>query len=252
LIAAGADTKRITVVKGVESATGRRTFDLKADIDSLETKVREIGDVKLIIIDPVSAYMGKVDGHGNAETRSVLEPIAEMAERLRVAVVAVTHFNKGGTGHHGVMERFIGSIAVIAAARSGFAVIPDKEDEGRILVLSAKNNLAARPKGLAFHCLQRTAGDGIVASVVDWEDSYVNYTADEALSATEARKDGHGAATKQAVDFLLSILAGGPVSVKNVEAEAIAAGLHEAGKPIGQNKPIRDAKRKLGVVRVWL
>jgi putative DNA primase/helicase len=248
LLAAGADAARITIIKGVEGADGRRTFDLKADIDLLEAAVREIGDVKLIIIDPVSAYMGKIDGHGNVETRSVLEPIAEMAERLRIAVVAVTHLNKGGAGNQGAMERFVGSIAFIAAARSGFAVIPDEENEGLILVLSVKNNLAPKPRGLAFRYLQRIVGDGIVASVIDWEGDYVARTADEALSATEQGSEaGSATAKEQAIELLRSVLTDGPRSVKDVESEAVAAGLHEAGKPIGQNKPLRDARKALRV-----
>jgi putative DNA primase/helicase len=248
LIAAGADVARVTVVKGVEDPAGRKTFDLKADIDLLEAAVREIGDVKLIIIDPVSAYLGRIDGHGNAETRSVLEPIAEMADRLRIAVIAVTHLNKGGAGNQGVMERFVGSIAFMAAARAGFAVIPDEENEGRVLVLSVKNNLAPKPRGLAFRCLQTIVGDGIVASLIDWESDYVTRTADEALSASEQGPESGGATAKeQAIEFLLAVLSSGPKPVRDIEAEAVAAGLHEAGKPIGQNKPLRDARKDLGV-----
>jgi putative DNA primase/helicase len=113
--------------------------------------------VKLIIIDPISAYMGKADGHGNVETRNVLEPIAEMANRLRIAVVAITHLNKGGANNQGVLERFQGSIAFIAAARAGLAVITDEENEGRVLFLQVKNNIAPKQKGLAFRCLQTLA-----------------------------------------------------------------------------------------------
>lgn len=249
LIGAGADPSRITVVSGVESANGRKTFDLKADIDLLETRVREIGNVALIIVDPVSAYMGGADGHGNVETRGVLEPIAEMADRLRIAVLAITHLNKAGASHQGILERFQGSIAFIAAARAGFAVIADEKSEGRALFLQVKNNLAPMQKGLAFRCLQRIVGDDIVASIIDWENEYVTQTADEALTATEQRSGANsGTAKEQAVEFLLSILATGPMPVREIDREAVAAGLHEDGKPIGQNKPLRDARKALGVV----
>ena len=203
----------------------------------------------LIAIDPVSAYMGKADGHGNVETRNVLEPIAEMAARLRIAVVAITHLNKGGAGNQGVMERFQGSIAFIAAARAGFAIIADEENEGRVLFLQVKNNLAPMQKGLAFRCLQKIVGEDIVASFVDFENEHVTQTADEALSATEQRSGTDGATAKeQAVEFLQTILTDGPVPALDIEREAVAAGLHEDGKPIGQNKPLRDAKKRLGIV----
>ena len=127
LMAAGANTSRVHIVAAATKpdGTGRKTFSLKTDVDLLEAKAREIGAVRLIIVDPISAYMGGADGNGNVETREVLEPLAEMADRLRIAVVAVTHLNKGGAGGQSALNRFAGSIAFVAAARAAFAVIED-------------------------------------------------------------------------------------------------------------------------------
>jgi putative DNA primase/helicase len=143
LIAAGADRGRIHIVSAVpaEHGKGRRGFDLKADLNRLEKKIAEVGDVALVVIDPISSYMGKTDSHKNADVRGVLEPVAEMAERTRVAVWTVTHFSKpnGGTAtkaHH----KFIGSIAFVAAARAAFAVLEDPDDKDRRLFLHAKNS----------------------------------------------------------------------------------------------------------------
>jgi putative DNA primase/helicase len=249
LMAAGADRTRVELVTGVSRGEDRRTFDLKADIDLLEQKVRALGDVRLIIIDPISAYMGKAHGHGNVETRNVLEPVAEMADRLRIAVVAITHLNKGGAGNQGVLERFTGSIAFIAAARTGFAIIGDDENEGRVLFLQVKNNIAPAQRGLAFRCLQKIVGDEIVASFVDWENEHVAQSADDALRATETAEGTRGGSAKdQAVQFLQSILAPGvPVLVQDIGRDAVGAGLHEAGKPVAQNKPLRAARSALGV-----
>jgi hypothetical protein len=222
MMAAGANLDRVEVIRGVEDERGRKTFDIKVDIDLLEQKVKELGNVKLIVIDPISAYMGKIDGHGNVETRSVLEPLADMADRLRIAVVAITHLNKGGSGTQGVLERFIGSIAFIAAARAGFVVIDD-DDEGRVLFLEVKNNLAKKRKGLAFRRLQTVVESDIVASFVDWESEYVTQSADEALSATEQRGPDGSTVTEQAIEFLKVVLADGPKPVKDIEREAAEA-----------------------------
>lgn len=78
LIAAGAKTDRVHIVAAATKpdGTGRKTFSLKTDVDLLEEKAKEIGDVRLIVVDPISAYMGGSDGNGNVETREVLEPLA--------------------------------------------------------------------------------------------------------------------------------------------------------------------------------
>ncbi len=167
LMAAGADTRRVHIVAAATKpdGTGRKTFSLKTDVDLLEAKAKEIGCVRLIIVDPISAYMGGSDGNGNVETREVLEPLADMANRLRIAVVAVTHLNKGGSGgNQSALNRFAGSIAFVAAARAAFAVIEDPEDDERRLLLQAKNNLGAKCKGLAFRMEQRLVEDDILSS----------------------------------------------------------------------------------------
>jgi len=108
-----------------------------------------------IVVDPVSSYLGKTDSHRNSEVRGVLEPLSDMAERARIAILSVTHFSKAGAGNTTkALHRFIGSIAFTGAPRAAFAVIEDAEYDGRRLLLHAKNNLASPPQGLAFRLEQ--------------------------------------------------------------------------------------------------
>jgi hypothetical protein len=250
LIAAGADTNCVHIVAAATKldGTGRKTFSLKTDVDLLEELSRGIGTVRLIIIDPISAYMGGADGNGNVETREVLEPLAEMANRLGIAVVAVTHLNKGGAGGQSALNRFAGSIAFVAAARSAYLIIEDSEDENRRLFLQAKNNLGPKGKGLAFRVEQRLIPGDILASNISWESDHVTASVDEALLASETKGGGESRSGKdEAADFLRSVLSAGPMAVADIEAEARAAGLLGRESPIGQNKMFRDARKELGV-----
>jgi hypothetical protein len=225
LDAAGADVNRVHLISAVSQrdGNGRRTFNLQADLKLLERVIKQIGDVRLVIIDPVSSYLGKTDSHKNAEVRSTLEPLGEMAARLRTAVVAITHFSKGAG--QSAVNSFIGSIAFIATARTAFIVTrdPETEDDTRRLFVQAKNNIAADSSGLAFRVEQRLIGNEIVASSITWESEKIARTADEILAA--GRDVGEAPERVEAEDFLRDILSGGPRPATEIEAEAKGAGL---------------------------
>jgi putative DNA primase/helicase len=242
LHAAGADLGRVQIVSAVRErdGKGRRAFSLQADLELLEKEIERIGDVALVVIDPVSSYLGQADSHKNAEVRGVLEPIGEMAERMRVAILSVTHFNKMGAGTSAkALHRFIGSIAFVGAPRMAFAVVEDA-DKDRRLFLHTKNNLAAPPQGLAFQLKQKIvgAGKGIVASFVEWEQEHVPITANEALATEVGYGDSHGA-KEEAVSFLQEVLSGGPVWSREVRRQAEEAGI--------ATRTLMRAKGSLGI-----
>jgi len=219
-------------------------FNLQRDLDLLESLILTLGQsVLAVIIDPLTAYLGPVDSHKTAEMRAVLGPIAEMAARLNVTFIGNTHLTKS-TENGKALYRFIGSIATVAAARAAFAIVEDRDDPARRLLLHAKNNLAPTPAGLAFRLEQHLVGDGIVASAVAWEGSHVEQTADTALNAS-----GEQAATAKddAKEFLQRILASGPQPVREIEREARDYGLLGETAQVGQCKPLRMARKALGI-----
>jgi putative DNA primase/helicase len=132
---------------------------------------------KLVNIDPISAYLDGTDSHTNAAVRGLLAPLAELAAKFKVAIVAVSHLNKGG-GQTSAMYRITASLAFVAAARAVYAVIKDKDDEGRRLMLPVKNNLSADRTGLAYRIGTATNG----APRIKWEREPVTVSADEAMA----------------------------------------------------------------------
>jgi putative DNA primase/helicase len=238
LMAAGADLSRVFVIRSVFDENKRRGFSLQADLERLEAEISKRDNVKLVIIDPVSSYLGKVDSHKNADVRSVLEPLGEMAARLRVAIICNNHFSKGGGSAN---SRIIGSVAFVNQARAAFIVTPDEDDDTRMLLIPSKMNIAPIRHGLAYRiegCLVEFEGKEIPTSRIMYESAPITITADQALAAMEG--NGQARTDKaEASDFLHDILATGPLPAKQVKAEATEAGI--------STKSLRSAREALGI-----
>lgn len=72
-----------------------RMFSLRNDICELKKSLEQYPQCRLIIIDPISAYLGGIDSHKNADVRSLLAPLAEIAAQYRVAVISRVLWQKG-------------------------------------------------------------------------------------------------------------------------------------------------------------
>jgi hypothetical protein len=210
--------------------------DLGRDVQQLRAAIDRIESCRLVIVDPISAYMGRADSHVNAEVRAVLAPLAELAAETGIAILAVTHLRKG---EGAAMYRAMGSLAFVAAARAAWAVVRDKTRADRRLLLPIKNNLARDVgSGLAYR-VESHGFDG--APVICWESAPVTVTADEAL-APELRKPGRPADERaEAEAWLRAALADGPRSARDVTREATEA------RCISK-RTLERAQRAVGVV----
>ena len=203
LNAVSADLEHIHIIHAVKlDEKKERAFDLTKDVEQLRHTVKRIDNVRLIVVDPISAYMGKTDSHRNPEVRAALTPAVEFAEEIGACLLCVTHLNKGGTGN--ALSRITGSIAFIAAARASFLVSRDNDDPDRRLMLPLKNNLAKDTHGFGYRIEEHNLS-GIETSNVTWEKDSVDLTAEEVLSDHVGRLDNRG----NAENFLLQELAGG-------------------------------------------
>ena len=244
LLAAGADLSRVHIVEAVatddgKGKTSRRMFHLEADLARLEAELVRVGDVRLVIIDPITAYLVGVDTHRNSDVRGVLGMVAETAARHRVAVVAVSHWNKSGAGP--AVNRVTGSGAFTAAVRAAFMVAKDPDNLERRLFVPMKNNLARIDGGLAFRIEQHMVGEAnaILASAVVWDGEQVMRTADEILAAAD-NAGTNQSARDDAAGWLRELLADGSLPAKQVQSEADAAGHSWA--------TVKRAKKAAGIV----
>jgi putative DNA primase/helicase len=228
LVLSGADLSRIYFIGDVRDGNEQRSFDPAKDMEPLQRKLSEIGDVRLLVVDPiVSAIAG--DSHKNAEVRRGLQPLVDLAGLMRCALVGITHFSKG-TGGRDPVERLTGSLAFGALARVVLVAAKHQEEgeDGRTVRLfcRAKSNIGPDDGGFEYDLQQSElkTHPGIFASSVLW-GAAVEGAARELLATADATgDDGEGGTLADAKAFLLDLLADGPVGTKAIRADADGAG----------------------------
>lgn len=236
LEAAGANLSLVQVIEGVRTGSGQmRGFSITEDLAPLEWALTQARDVKLVIVDPITAYLGGTKTHIAADVRAALAPLQELASRYRVAVVAVSHLNKS-SGNGKSINAVTGSVAFVAASRATFLVTKDNGDPARRLFVQVKNNLAEAP-GLAFRIQSKMLPSGINAAYVEFENGTVSITADEAIGDTSRTDDR--SALDEAKEFLTAELGDGAIPAKDL--------LNRARDMRISEKTLRRAQKQLGI-----
>lgn len=237
LDAAGADSKRVHILQAIQTVnidgtTTERMFSLKNDLAALREMLLSLPGCKLIIIDPISAYLDETDSHRNAAIRGLLAPLAVLATKHKVAIIAIDHLNKNSRESN-MLYRPGGSLAFVAVARAAYLMTKDKENPNRRLFMPLKNNIAKENTGLAYTVV---ATENNIPVIV-WEPEPVKNSAEEMLAFSQSQEQR--TATDEAVDFLLDKLISGPIKAEDAIEEAKMIGI--------TSKPLRDARGKLGI-----
>jgi putative DNA primase/helicase len=235
LMAAGASRERVRLISGITAPGERRPFSLRADLGLLDSALEALGNVRLIVIDPVGADQDGVD-----RLQTLLDPLATLAHKHNVAILAIAQSPK--RSYLDPSDGFIGRAALETAARAAFLLQTDPADESRRLLVQVKNDLAADPGTLAFGIEPREVEPGVTAPAITWEPERVELTAREAV----VRQAKFNSAKAEAEEFLRNLLgAGSAVRVHVIESEARAAGILKPRQPISQCRPLRDARLAL-------
>lgn len=243
LIAADANLQNIHILDAVNSRNEQGqiikqpTFNFENDIPALHEKISKLSNVKLIIIDPIMSFMGKVNTHNLSETRAALAPIADLAEKHDLSILLIHHTNKASTTNS--YGRVSGSTGFLDAARAAYVVgnCPDQKDINVLAPLKA--NWGTDTTSFKYHVLQNKfdhEGDLIVTSHVEWLGE-CNYTANQILN-TEKNSDNQST-IEAAEQFLKNELMFGSKPTKHIIKKAEENGFSES--------TVRRAKEKLNI-----
>jgi putative DNA primase/helicase len=223
------DARRIHILRAIRvDGVDEAAFTLEHSLPAMERALVDT-QAALVIVDPLSAYLGSRDSYKDAEIRGLLAPLAALAEQLHVAVLAVLHLTKDAQRR--LLHRAQGSIGFVAAARTVLAVGEDPDVPERRLVVSIKNNLGPLAPALAFRIDDR----GLC-----WESDPVAGAADRLLAADLPGTRTERRERTDARAFLQHLLAYGPIASRQVEADAKANGIAQ--------RTLWRAKAELGIV----
>ena len=218
LIEAGADLDRVLVIDDSD-------VQLTLSDERIEKAIVE-NNARLVIIDPIQAYLGAdVDMNRANEVRPIFMRLGQVAQRTGCAILLIGHLNKAAGMQS--LQRGLGSIDIAAAVRSVMFIGKLKHDPTMRILTHEKSSLAPPGVSLAF-----SLGD---EGGFRWFGEY-DITADEMLSGIEPQRETK---TQQAKDLICTLLAGG----KQVLSEDIDKAALERGIP---GRTVRDAKRELG------
>jgi hypothetical protein len=210
--AAGADLDRVIVVESPDDAP----LYFPARLPDLEELIRTDA-VDLVVIDPIMAFLPQeVAATLDQCVRRGLGPLARLAARTDCAILLVRHLRKAAGGR--AVHRGLGSIGIIAQARTGFLATADPDEPGAGVFAVTKANAGVRGPSLRY----RVVADGAGRAMVEWTGP-VELSADDTLRRPEAALRMR----ERAAAWLTAELVAGPRKASELYAAAAEAGIPE-------------------------
>ena len=204
----------------------RRDIPLTLADERIARAIRE-NNAKLVIIDPVQAFLGAdVDMNRANEVRPIFRSLGDIAQATGCAIVLIGHLNKAvGTQS---TYRGLGSIDITAAVRSLLFIGKLKDNPTTRVLIHEKSSLAPPGQSLAF-----SLGD---EKGVEWIGAY-DITADELPAGTDTAKTE--SKTAQAEMLILELLANG----KKMPSAELEKAVNDRGI---SSRTMRTAKSRIG------
>ena len=206
-----------------------RQFGLDSDLDQLRELLQRNPKVGLLIIDPISSYLGDADMNKEQKVREVLTPLAKLAEDFEVTIIGNSHFNK--RGDVSAQHRTMGAVAFSGVARQTWLFDRDREDKTLFHMMRGKGNLTGKRTGLKYRITEIKLPTG-PAAIIDWQGDD-DIDADEALAPLEKESK-----MDHALSFLEEYMTD-PRPARDVETKAENRGI--------SRRTLARAKERMGI-----
>jgi putative DNA primase/helicase len=209
-------------------------FSVGGKLTMLAEAIKRMGNPKLVIIDPLSAYIDS--NYTRRQLNELMQELVEIAASEQVAILVVSHFSRGSHSlfHYGgqTNSRFV------ASARSVWKIVGDSEFRDRRLMLPLKNNLGSDWLGLGFR-IESAPNDP--APKITWEQTPLEVKAPRMVFEPEKPKtlpNSYALHRQMIHEWLREQLETGERFAQDILAAAAIARIGE--------KTLRKALREIG------
>ena len=216
---------------------GENLIFIKEDVKSLSFGDNRIAEAiekyhaKLLILDPMSSYIGEDCSMNNAnETRAEFNHLIAVAKDTGCAIVIIAHMNKMKDTNP--LYRTNGSIDIAGAVRSIIAITrtPNKEAPSERYMVQVKSNLAPTGSAILFEVAEK--GVNFI--------SEMEMTAEQAFQSLAPKMGRPNEKEVKATEMILEMLKDGEMLTSECEEKLEAAGFKKS--------TIKKAKMKAGAL----
>ena len=205
---------------------------LALDDDKIRQAMIDL-EARLMVIDPFQSYLGDSDLASATSMRRVMTKLGLWASACNCAVILVGHFTKRSCSNE--LYRGLGSVDIVALARSVLQVELSEEDAGTRYLRQVKSSLAAIGPTVGF----RINWDG------NFQWQYENEKTDRnnyPISSSETlptEEDLNGGKLERAAYLIIKALMNGPQ-----KAADLTDSIGKTGMCL---RTIKLAKKKMGI-----
>jgi putative DNA primase/helicase len=221
LMAAGADRNKVhfATMRGGQTKE-EREMQLTSDGEAIKKFLDENANIRLVVIDPVSNYLGHANMNKEQEVRKALTPLQKLVAETSVAIIGIMHLNKKADSQP--IHRIGGAMAFVGVARAVWLFFRDLKDADVLHMVPVKKNIGKRISGLKYQIITKPVKIGeedVPEPYLDWL-GYPDQTGDDLLLPKPAGRprDKRG----DALEWLKKILSEGPLPATEIEARCEA------------------------------
>lgn len=246
LRAAGADVSKVHLIQGTSDGTQEWEIALDNDMGRLKEYLQSHPDVKLIVMDPVTSYIGDVDPNKPKEVRPFLNKLKKFAEEMGISLLLIMHLSKNPDVS--ALHRVGGAATWIEVPRSVWFFDVKQQEEGSTappsyVMVNGKLNIVADEKKKSLEYM--FAGVDVEIKGVMQNMGTIRWGQESSVTLEQqyTRAKGKTGPTAERMPaaklWLEKYLEEGPKPVAELEKDGIAAG--------HAKWTLKDAKKELRI-----